>query len=187
LDFSGNGNTGTISGATWTTGKFGSALSFNGTNARVFVNSATSLNLSSAMTLEAWVQPTAAQSGWRTIIQRETDSYFLNGSNDSGALRPSGGGTLAGGTIFTSATTPMTVGVWTHLALTYDGAVLNLYVNGALAATQAGSGAIQATANPLWIGGNSPYGEYFQGLIDEVRVYTRALSQSEIQTDMTLP
>ena len=187
LDLSGNGNTGSISGATWTTGKFGSALSFNGVNARVFVNSATSLNLGSAMTLEAWVQPTAAQSGWRTIIQRETDAYFLNGSNDSGALRPSGGASMASGTVWTSGTTPLTVGTWAHLALTYDGATLNLYVNGVLAATQAASGAIQASANPLWIGGNNPYGEYFQGLIDEVRVYTRALSQSEVQLDMTLP
>ena len=41
---------------------------------------------------------------------------------------------------------------------------------------------IQTTDNPLWIGGNSPYGEYFQGLIDEVRVYNRALTQAEIQS-----
>ena len=41
--------------------------------------------------------------------------------------------------------------------------------------------------NPLWIGGNSPYGEYFQGLIDEVRVYNRALTQTEIQADMNAP
>ncbi|MGZ5312109.1 MAG: LamG-like jellyroll fold domain-containing protein, partial [Solirubrobacterales bacterium] len=45
----------------------------------------------------------------------------------------------------------------------------------------------QTTDNPLWIGGNSPYGEYFQGLIDEVRVYDRALSQADIQADMNAP
>src|SRR6185295_10097251 len=77
LDASTNANTGTImGGATWVAGKFGSALSFDGVDDRVFVNSSSSLNLSTAMTLEAWVQPTAAQSGWRTIMQKETDAYF---------------------------------------------------------------------------------------------------------------
>jgi hypothetical protein len=61
---------------------------------------------------------------------------------------------------------------------------LTLYVNGVVVASRAQTGAIQSVANPLWIGGNSPYGEYFQGLIDEVRVYNRALTQTEIQTDM---
>jgi len=48
-------------------------------------------------------------------------------------------------------------------------------------------GPIQTNSNPLWIGGNSPYGEYFQGLIDEVRIYSRALSVTEIQTGMNTP
>ena len=61
-DASGNGNTGTISGATWTTqGRFGQALSFNGSSSRVSVAAAASLNLGAAMTLEGWIYPTAAQ------------------------------------------------------------------------------------------------------------------------------
>ena len=47
-------------------------------------------------------------------------------------------------------------------------------------------GAIQSSSDPLWIGG-TPYGEYFHGLIDDVRVYNRALTQAEIQTDMATP
>ena len=63
------------------------------------------------------------------------------------------------------------------MALTYDGATLRLYVNGAQVAIAGRRPArSRPTANPLWIGGNSPYGEYFQGLIDEVRVYNRALT-----------
>ena len=73
------------------------------------------------------------------------------------------------------------------MALTYDGATMRLYVNGTQVASRAQTGAIQATDNPLWIGGNSPYGEYFQGLIDEVRVYNRALPQTEVQADMNAP
>ena len=79
------------------------------------------------------------------------------------------------------------VNAWTHIAFTYDGTTQRLYVNGTQVATKATTGAIQTTNNPLWIGGNQPYGEYFNGLIDEVRVYSRALSQSEIQSDMSAP
>ncbi len=184
-DASGNGNTGTISGATWTTqGKYGGALDFNGTSSLVAIPASTSLNVSSAMTLEAWVYPTAAQSGWRTIMQRQTDAYFLNASNSGGPLWPSGGGTLGGSTVYASAGSPLALATWTHVALTYDGSMLRLYVNGTQVASAPQSGAIQTNTNPLRIGGNVPYGEYFQGRIDEARVYNRALTAGEVQTDM---
>ena len=78
------------------------------------------------------------------------------------------------------------VGSWTHVALTYDGSQLLLYVNGVQVASRAASGAIQSSTSPLWIGGNQ-YGENFTGLIDDVRVYNRALTPAEIQTDMATP
>jgi hypothetical protein len=74
LDSSGNGNNGTISNATWTTaGKYGGALSFNGTNSLVSVANAPSLNLTNGMTLEAWVKPTSlnsADQGWDALPSR---------------------------------------------------------------------------------------------------------------------
>ena len=162
-DVSGNNNNGAITGATWTTqGRFGSALSFNGVNNVVRIASSLSLNVSSAMTLKAWIKPTAAQSGWRTIMQREAEAYFLNASNSDGALLPSGGGTFNGTTAYVSGTTANPVNVWTHVALTYDGTIIRLYVNGAQAGSQARTGSIQANSNPLWIGGNSPYGSTFR-------------------------
>ena len=174
-------------GATWTTaGRHGNALSFNGSSNLVRVASAASLNLGSAMTLSAWVRPAANQSGWRTIIQRQADAYFLAAGGDR-PLRPAGGGTFGSSTPVVASPTAIAVNAWTHLALTYDGANLRLYVNGTQVAIRAATGAIQATANPLWIGGNQPYGEYFRGLIDEARVYNRALSQTEIQNDMNVP
>ena len=53
--------------------------------------------------------------------------------------------------------------------------------------SQAQTGAIATSANPLQIGGDSIYGQFFQGAIDEVRIYNRALAQAEIQTDMNAP
>jgi hypothetical protein len=181
---SGNGNVGTITAATWSTqGRYGNALSFNGTNSLVRVASSASLNLTTAMTLSAWIRPSASLSGWRTIVQRQVDAYFLHASSDS-PLRPAGGGTFGTSVQYLAGPTSVPVNAWTHVALTYDGAALRLYVNGTQVATRAAGGTIQSVANPLWIGGNQPYGEYFQGLIDDVRVYNRALTQGDIQADM---
>ena len=188
VDASGNNNTATLQGASWSTaGRYGNAVSFNGTSSLVRVASAASLNLTTGMTLSAWVNPAANQSGWRTILQKQIDAYFLNASNDTGALRPSGGATFGTSTQFVTGTTANPVNTWTNVALTYDGTIVRLYVNGTQVATRNQTGAVQTSSNPLWIGGNQPYGEFFNGLIDEVRVYNRALSPAEIQSDMNTP
>ena len=77
--------------------------------------------------------------------------------------------------------------MWIHLAGTYDGSMLRLYRNGVEVARQAQSGPIATSSGVLRIGGNSLWGEYFMGRIDEVRIYKRALSPSEIQDDMNTP
>ena len=82
---------------------------------------------------------------------------------------------------------PLTVNTWTHLAATYDGTTMRLYVNGAQVASQAQTGAIATSTDPLQIGGDSIYGQYFQGAIDEVRIYNVALTAAEIQADMNTP
>src|SRR4051812_3627260 len=70
-DASGHGNVGSISGATWNSGgKFGNALSFNGSSNWVTIAQNASLNLTSGMTLEAWVKP-AALANWRCVILKE--------------------------------------------------------------------------------------------------------------------
>jgi glucose/arabinose dehydrogenase/predicted phage tail protein len=187
-DASGNANTGTISGAAWTTqGRYGQALSFDGSSSLVAIAGTAALNLTAGMTLEAWINPSATQGGWRTIMQREVDAYFLNASTSAGPLRPGGGGTIAGGISVVTGPTASPLGGWTHVALTYNGATLTLYVNGTAVASQAATGPLQTNANPLRIGGNVPYGEFFHGVIDEVRVYNRALSAAEIQADMVTP
>ena len=186
-DASGHGNAGTISGATWNAGgRFGSALSFNGTNSWVTVADAASLDLTTGMTLEAWIKPTALSS-WRTVVMKETPgdlAYVLYGYDN--APRPAAYISVSG-QVSTSGGAAPALNAWTHLAATYDGASLRLFTNGVLVSTTAKTGAMVTSANPLRIGGNGVWGEYFSGLIDEVRVYNRALSQAEIQTDMATP
>lgn len=104
-----------------------------------------------------------------------------------GPLRPAGGGTIDGTIQETRATDAVPVGRWSDVAVTYDGSVERLYVNGRQVSSHGVTGAIQVTDNPLWIGGNLPYGEHFHGLIDEIRVYSRALSAEEIVADMAKP
>jgi hypothetical protein len=178
-------NNGTaVNGPTSTAaGRFGRALSFDGVNDRVDVPDAASLDLSNAMTLEAWVRPTT-NSGWRTALLKErgTNSlvYALYASNGA---KPDTENFTSAENIDT-APSALALNTWTHLASTYDGTTLRLFVNGTQVATKAVTGAMPNTANPLRIGGNAIWGEYFSGLIDEVRVYNRALSAGEIGTDM---
>jgi len=65
--------------------------------------------------------------------------------------------------------------------------MMRMFVNGVQVSTRALTGAAIVSNGPLRIGGNSVWGECFRGAIDEVRVYNRALSAAEIQTDMTTP
>ena len=76
---------------------------------------------------------------------------------------------------------------WTHLAATYNASALRLYVNGVQVGSLARTGSLAVSGNPLRIGGNNIWSEWFNGVIDEVRVYNRALSASEILTDMNTP
>ena len=79
------------------------------------------------------------------------------------------------------------LGTWTHLALTWDGATLKLFVDGANVATQAAPAPLMTSTGQLRIGGSSLGGQFFNGLIDEVRVYDRPLAGSAIQADMNAP
>lgn len=182
-DSSGKGNTGTIREAARVAGKFGQALSFDGVNDWVSVADADTLDLTSGMTLEAWVKPATA-SGWRTIVMKEQTTglaYGLYGNTDTN--RPAVHA-YTSSEQDTRGTAALSTTAWTHLAATYDGATLRLYVNGVSVSSRALTGAMRVTTAPLRIGGNNVWGEWFSGLVDEVRVYNRALSVAEVQADM---
>ena len=184
-DASGHGFVGTLTGATWTTaGKYGNALVFNGTSALVTVPNAASLQLTTGMTLEAWVNPSVVTAAWRDVIYKGNDSYYLEATSTNASL-PGAGGTFGASPLYGAAA--LAANTWTHLAVTYDRVTLRLYVNGVQVSSLAATGAIETSTDPLQIGGDSIYGQYFQGAIDEVRVYNRALSPTEIQADLATP
>jgi fibronectin type 3 domain-containing protein len=186
-DASGNGNNGTVANGTWvTTGKYGKALQFNGTSTLVTIPDAAALHLSTAMSLEAWVNPSTVSSAWRDVIYKGNDNYYLEATSTN-ASKPDGG-LIAGGTYgdaYGSAALP--ANTWSFLAETYDGATLRLYVNGTQVAATAHAGTITTSTNPLQIGGDSLYGQFFKGMIDEVRVYNTALTPAQIQGDQGTP
>jgi glucose/arabinose dehydrogenase len=178
-DSSGRGHDGTIKGALWTTtGKVGGALSFNGSTDWVTVADANDLDLTNALTLEAWVKPKTLKS-WQAVISKEapgTIAYALYATGGSVAqpnawIGPSG----------SYSPTPLTAGRWTHLAAVYDASTLRLYVDGQLVDTRTGVAAPPATTGVLRIGGSGVWsGEQFDGLIDEIRVYDRALTAADV-------
>ncbi|MGH7972481.1 MAG: LamG-like jellyroll fold domain-containing protein, partial [Limisphaerales bacterium] len=179
-------NNGTlINGVTFAPGEVGQAFDFNGGAQYVQMPNSPSLNPTNAITIEAWVYPTNVPA---------TDSMIVIGKDDAGAQRQydlalvtSGTGLafrphvgVPSGFKFYTGSIPVSLNQWCHVALTYDGAALKLYVNGAQDGSLAVSGPIVATSQPVCIGGLTSGPWYFRGLMDEVSLYSRALSGAEI-------
>lgn len=185
-DGAGTNNVGAISGgAAWTgAGRNGGALSFDGINDLVTIADANELDLTTGMTLSAWVRPSSLQS-WSTVVLKEagnTMAYSLYAADD--ANRPPAGYVQIAGDKAVVGSTALALNTWTHLATTFNGSLMSIYVNGALVGTRNLSGSILTSTGALRIGGNNVWGEYFHGVIDDVRIYNRAQSAPEIQNDL---
>ena len=123
---------------------------------------------------------------WRDVIYKGNDNYYLEATSTQRTCRLAGA-LWARRTCDAYGTAALTANTWTYLAATYDGATLRLYVNGTQVSSLAQTGNIATSTNPLQIGGDSIYGQYFTGMIDEVRVYNVALTAAQIQADMNTP
>ena len=187
-DASGRGNAGTIAGATRTaSGRFGGALTFDGVNDLVTVPDAASLDLTTGMTLEAWVNPTALGTAWRTAMLKERGSglaYALYAHDGAGH---NAGYAFTGAERGVASPAALPLNAWTHVATTYDGTTLRQYVGGVQVASTAVSGALTVSTGALRFGGNNVWGEWFAGRLDELRVYNRALTAAEVAADVTRP
>jgi hypothetical protein len=126
---------------------------------------------------------------WKTAIMKESSGglvYALYAEDN--VDRPAAYVNFGGDDREAKGTVRLTVNNWSHIAMTYDGAALRVYQNGALVHTVNMTGNIINGAGPLRIGGNASWAnEFFNGMIDDVRVYNRALTLAEIQTGMNTP
>ncbi|MHC4456605.1 MAG: LamG-like jellyroll fold domain-containing protein, partial [Planctomycetota bacterium] len=164
------GNDGTIYGAQWTTGKIGGALSFDGINDYVDLGD---LDLSGSFSLAFWMKPESFPDSWNSTVVKAFDygCEFI-GNTFYGSLGD-------GDWTVNLTTTISEPEQWYYAVLTYNGTQLIMYINGDSVAS--GSGSHSSNDEPLLIGSWNRVSDFFDGLIDEVAIYDRALSASQIQ------
>lgn len=187
-DTSGNGHTAALEGPEWTPkGKYGSALEFDAPEDDVLkIPDASQLDFTEEFTLEAWVRPSGADNHDAPLIAKQAGGglgYFLyEGGSESD--RPAGAASEEHELVV--ANEPLDAHAWSHVALTFDGDRTRLYVNGEEVANEAGE-PIVTTEGDIEIGGSTSTSDYFDGRIDEVRLYDRVLSEAEVQSDKATP
>jgi hypothetical protein len=173
-------------GVTYVAGEVGQTFSFNGVNQVVGVPDATSLDPTNAITLESWIY-TSTNSANDAIAVLGKDNpygsrqYLLGLANDAGTWVFRAHIGLPDGLHYFDGSTSILTQTWYHVAMTYDGSYLKLYVNGSLDGSASLSGAIITSSEKLLIGGSVPGPWDYNGLVDELSIYNRALSQTEIQ------
>ena len=156
-------------------GIFGDAMEFDGTDDRIDCGS--SFDLPTAFTIETWVKPDVYGS-LDYVVWRNDDRPGIRMGNNKWLLMVDGNN---GNSIY--STSNVTIGVWTHLVLTFDGTVSRAYVNGTEENSKNDSTYTQGTT--FSIGGDANPDRRFHGKIDEVRIYNRALSSAEIEKHYT--
>lgn len=188
-DSSSSGNVGTLKGGpVWTTGQSGGALSFDGQDACVDCGAGASLNLTNSLTITAWIRPTTFGSGGFGRIVDKGDartgfSFFVNQYHNGLTY------VIYGGNLVNSNANVITMNKWQQVAVVYDRAAneVRFYVDGKEAGTSTYTTPPAAAASrPLYIGIRGvDQTRAFNGLIDDVCVYNKALTAAEIQGNPT--
>jgi len=179
IDRSGNGNDAALlNGAAWAAGRIGGGLRFDGADDAMQLPNSQTLAFSGAFTMEAWIAP--------AMFDRER--FFWWTPSAMVTLRADGTivpvAVLTGGQVGFVSNWSLAAGVWSHVAVTYDGVALRLYINGIDAGSRPATGTLLPSSPPqaALVGGGSG----FAGLLDEVRFYRRALGPAEISADMAV-
>jgi len=186
-DLTGNLNNGTVSGATLTTDRHGnanSAYSFDGTNDYISVPFSGTMKVAGDITMSAWVNIQDAPSYSRII--RSPDSYYemwldwnQTGLNDDRWLAGRSGGQGI------EINTVIPENKWKHVIYTYTGDTLRMYVDGQLYDKKQKSYDWDnnlPSSGTLYIGSGNDNDDFFKGYLDDIRIYSRALSVSEVST-----
>ncbi len=160
----------------------GYCLSFDGTEDYASIQSQSSFDFTNAMTLEAWIKVSAFDKDWQAIITKGDGSWRLQryGSTNNIDFGTTG---LSNGDL--QGTTNVNDGNWHHISAVFDGSTKYLYVDGELDASAAVTGSISTNNALVYLGENSENtGRYYGGLMDEVRIWNIARTQTEIQDNM---
>jgi hypothetical protein len=177
----------------WVRGYYGNGLHFDGAHDYVYVGHQETLDVTQ-YTLAAWVKTDGRTTDpERQEILEKAGAYWLNIRNGAHRLRAGGFfGGCQGRPYWTylDTATAVPLQTWTHVASTYDGTTLSIYLNGVLSVSTA-EGRLPCTTNHrlLIIGAKKPAEHvpaeaFFSGILDEVRIYARALGQGEIREVM---
>jgi len=180
-DTSGNNNDGTVNGASLVTGKFGQCYEFDGSNDYIEVAHSAELDATSAVSIALWIYVDDF-GAWSGIVCKGTNTlnYGLNQAADgSGKLQ-----FFAGGSPWTSyvqSTAVVPTGEWKHVAVTWDAGTVKFFVDGSLDSTHSVAWSLSTNSEALIIGADFPgSNQYFNGKIDELAIWTRVLSPTEI-------
>jgi hypothetical protein len=188
-DSSGDGNNGTLpGGSVFTVGKVGQAFQFDGTvQSQIIVPDSQSLRPTTAVTVDAWINPSSAGTGFQGVLFKgntgsaggQPYSLFVGGVNHQVVVRVGNDSTFDA----LGSVGGLPANVYSHVAFTYDGATIRIYINGALDSSAASSigNLAQIDTNVLRIGGLGSSFAY-TGAADEIGIYNRALSLAEIQS-----
>ncbi len=179
-----DGTNGVLNGTSFVTGEVDQAFNFDGGH-YISVPSASDLDFTTAMTIEGWVYLTTNNTNSGLVFKGSFGGSqgiyslgFFTGYSNRLTLRLNGSASEGAGQV--TGSTSLTPGQWYHIAAVYDGASEKLYVNGVLDGSQAYSGAIATDTSPLIIGGYYAPPYLFNGRLDELSMYDRALSHAEL-------
>jgi len=195
-DLSGNENHGVIHNASWTEGRIGKALRFE--EGYVEINSSPTINsINKEITIISWVKPESTQRGtivdrWyydKSVEPKVNDRSYVCTVEDKKfdfGLSPAGDGSGSNW-----IETGKIDGEWYHVAFISDGEKMKIYVNGNLEAINDAPSTIYTSQRPIHIGAwnakeadaQEEFSTYFTGIIDELKIYNRSLSEEEILQD----
>jgi len=184
VDYSGEGNNGTTyGGVTYgAEGKFNTALEFDGVDDYVSVPDSDSLDITDAITIEAWVYREFEDNNVHEVVCKGSDSghkgYRLDFAGPRVRFRLGNGSDWIG----VESLSEISPKTWYHVVGTYDGSIIKIYVNGEEENSIVMEGTVQSSSFSVFLGQYVVNGIYlFDGKIDEVCIWERALSPTEVQ------
>ncbi|MCP4261260.1 MAG: LamG domain-containing protein [Planctomycetes bacterium] len=185
LDSSGNNIHGTeVGNPTYEAGVFGQAINLDGDGDYVDCGLDPKFDITEFITITYWIKVVAFDRGWNTVLSRGDDSWRSSRAGTNNFMEAAVGGTAGN---WTYGVTPVDDGEWHHIGWVYDGTMNYLYLDGEVDATEENSGQITVSSFPLYIGNNSANTDRFwNGLIDDVQIYNRPLTQEEVQIVMLI-